>query len=203
MIDAEAVIRLEGPTYTLAPPTKRELAAFSSIRGDLEARWKEALRTAERAEKGRALESFAAAFFGCAFRVVERNLRTENEELDLAVEPSDNTPSVLCRYMYGIVECKNWRKPVDQSVVSTLSSKLQAKRQELGFVLATRRITREARQQARDLFKRLGTLLLLIDGETIEAFLESTQTVAELLNDLHRDLVLDRRSTGGRRTTGT
>ncbi len=185
----DAVLRLgatEGPAFALSPAVDRALTLLQQGRERLRALWAEALSATDRNLRGRALEEFAAAFFGEVFRVVERNARTDTEELDLLLERTEKTdPRFSDSYVF--VECKNWRtQPVGQRQVSELVGKLVSHRRTLGFLLATGDITHEAKTQALHARSAAKVEVLLIDGQDIEGFLSSLTTVGDFLTEKHR-----------------
>lgn len=94
--------------------------------------WELCLRATTAAEKGASLEALLAFLLGqiADFSVVERNLRTETEELDIVVAQRATTGR--CWAVIGtpfiLVEAKNWSNKVGQAEVSTLITKMRGKR---------------------------------------------------------------------------
>jgi hypothetical protein len=189
----DAVLRFEagdGAAFALSPPVEENLRVASEKREHLRSLWKSAIEASDKQARGKALEDFAAAFFGDAFTVAERNLRTDTEELDLVLERSPTTDPRFGKAPYLFVECKNWQKhPVDQPVVSELYAKLESHNMKQGFVLAAGNITAPARQQAK-LFISKDVELVLIDGSNVADFLDGLSPVGDFLNDLHRRQIL-------------
>jgi hypothetical protein len=194
----DAVLRLgsvEGPAFTLTPTVERTLEQLQVEHERLQALWKDATSSNDPHTRGKALEDFAAAFFGMAFKVSKRNARTDTEELDLLLERSPDT-DVRFHDSYFLVECKNWRsKPVDQRVISELLGKMQTRHRIQAFLLTTGEFTEDAEQQAAYAFASTKTEILLLSGREVESFLPTLKTVSDFLADLHsRQTVLRRYS---------
>jgi type II secretory pathway predicted ATPase ExeA len=189
----DAVLRLEasdGAAFALSPPLEQNLRIESERREQLRALWKTALNAPDKDTRGKALEDFAAAFFGDAFEVKDRNLRTDTEELDLVLERSPKTDPRFGKAPYLVVECKNWQaRPVDQTAVTKLFGELSMHNQKQGFLLTTSRFTNDAVQQARYAVPK-DVEIVLIDGADIAAFLDDLRPVSDLLVDLHRRQIL-------------
>jgi hypothetical protein len=189
----DAVLRLEaadGPAFALSPQVEQNLRIESAKRERLRGLWKEAIDATEKVVRGRALEEFGATFFAEVFEVTARNLRTDTEELDLVLERSAGTDPRFTKSTYLIVECKNWRtQPVDQSAVTKLFGELALHSSQQGFLLTTGSFTEDARQQARYAVTQ-GVEIVLLDGPTLQRFLQELQSVNDLLVECHRRLVL-------------
>jgi type II secretory pathway predicted ATPase ExeA len=189
----DAVLRLEaedGAAFALSPPVEETLRAESTRRERLRGLWKSAIEAPDAQARGKALEDFAAAFFGDVFTVSERNTRTDTEELDLVLERSPRTNPRFGKEPYLFVECKNWQsRPVDQATISQLYAKLHMRNLRQGFVLATGRFTVDAAQQAKYAVSK-DVEIVLIDGHTIADFLAGLRPVGDLLVELHRRQIL-------------
>jgi type II secretory pathway predicted ATPase ExeA/Holliday junction resolvase-like predicted endonuclease len=194
----DAVLRLsatEGPAFALTPTVKRTLEQLQTEHERLQSLWRDVTSATDAHTRGKALEEFAEAFFEMAFKVVERNARTDTEELDLVLERSSET-DVRFHDSYFVVECKNWRsKPVDQPVVSALLGKMQTRRRTQAFLLTSGEFTEDAKQQAAYAFTAAKVEIILIAGQDIEGFLLSLRTVSDFLAELHRKQVMLRRFT--------
>jgi hypothetical protein len=166
-------------------PSRRECPARGVC-----ALWKSAVEAPDAQARGKALEDFAAAFFGDVFKVSERNSRTDTEEPDLVLERSPRTNPRFGKEAYLFVECKNWpSRPVDQATISQLYAKLHMRNLKQGFVLATGRFTVDAAQQARYAASK-EVEIILIDGHAITDFLAGLRPVGDLLVELHRRQIL-------------
>ncbi len=189
----DAVLRLEaadGAAFALSPSIEQNLRARTAQREKLRALWKDAITASDKDARGRALEDFTAALFEGEFAVVERNLRTDTEELDVVLERTTTTDPRFGKATYLIAECKNWRtRSVDQTAVTKLFGELSLHNAKQGFLVATGGFSDEARQQARYAATR-DVEIILIDGPTIEEFLKGLVPVSDLLVELHREQVL-------------
>lgn len=189
----DAVLPLEatgGIAFALTPTVDRALVSLEAQRERLRARWTEVTTSTDKAVRGKSLEEFAEAFFTESFKVVERNARTDTEELDLVLE---RTPATDPRFVetYLLVECKNWRKqPVDQQQVTTLAGKMDLHHRTQAFLLTSGEFTGPARQQAAHAYSARKLEILLLDGREIEQFLSNLKTVGDFLVELHRRQIL-------------
>jgi type II secretory pathway predicted ATPase ExeA len=189
----DAVLRFhasDGAAFALSPTVEQNLRVESDKRDALRALWKGVLAAADRAAKGKALEDFAVAFFGEAFAVIERNLRTDTEELDLVLERSPATDPRFAKGTYLLVECKNWHAgKVEQTAVTKLFGELKLHNMKQGFLLAMGSFTSDAIQQARYAISQ-DMEIVLIEGPTVTDFLDDLRPVGDLLVDLHRRQIL-------------
>jgi Holliday junction resolvase-like predicted endonuclease len=192
----DALLRMEavdGAAFSLSPTVSRSLGTLRSRRERLLALWEDAVKATDKQVRGKALEDFAGAFFSEAFEIVERNLRTDTEEIDLVLAPGPLTDARFRKSLHLFVECKNWRtERVDQKVVSALAGKLQGHSFVQGFVLATGVITEDARRQAENL-AMAGVDIVLLDGVTVRSFLEQVRPIRDLLVEQHSRLLLRKR----------
>lgn len=170
--------------YGLEPGIERYLAEDKQWKENLRPLWQEVRDTnGTSKERGDKLEVFASELFGRVFRVVDRKLRTETEELDLVLEYPGG-PSIWAKTPFLLVECKNWAKPVEQPVISELATKALLDSFGLVFLLGVAGFTKDARYQAERIWQRNRTLLVLIDGRDIEDFLDGPKTADDFLQDL-------------------
>jgi type II secretory pathway predicted ATPase ExeA len=189
----DAVLNFEavdGAAFLVSPLVEQSLRVQRGKRVQLRALWKNAIEAPDKDARGKALEDFAAAFFGEVFVIKERNLRTDTEELDLVLEHSPATDPRFKNAAYLIVECKNWRtRPVDQTAITKLYGELSLHHLKQGFLLATSTFTRKAAQQARYAFSE-GVEIMLIEGVGMADFLDGLSPVGDFLADLHRRQIL-------------
>jgi hypothetical protein len=189
----DALLRLEastGPAFQLSPLVERAMAELQRRREQLRAMWDE-VRLNQGRSDGRKLEAFAAAFFGEAFTVHEKNVRTDTEELDLVLEASRESDPVFRKGPYLLVECKDWRtQAVDQATVSKLATVLATRHFKQAFLLTAGGFSAEALQQTRNVTQAMQVEIVLMDGNAIDAFLREVRPVRDFLVDLHRRQLL-------------
>ncbi len=182
--------RAEETAFALSPSVEQTLVALQKVHERLQALWTEVLTATDKHTSGRALEEFASTFFGEVFQVVERNARTDTEELDLILERTDRTGPRF-HDTYFVVECKNWKsQPVGQKVVSELLGKLVTHRRKQAFLLASGEVTSEAKMQAIHAHSSAGVEIIVLDGRDMEGFLAGMETVGDFLNEKHKSQTL-------------
>lgn len=104
-------------------------------------------------ERGKRFEGLLAFIFSQIgdLRVVERNYRNKTEELDivLQIDSISNRAWHESGVPFIIVEAKNWKDKVPQTVVSTLITKLQTKRStaKIALLVSMGGFTEDARLQ--------------------------------------------------------
>ena len=137
--------------------------------------------------KGRRLEGLVCFLLSQIddFRVVERNLRTETEELDAVIQQTQ-LYGVRCwsqlHAPFIFAEAKNWSSSVTQAEVSLLRVKMQGKRGSvrLGFLFAANGYTSDATAQELRFASDDLTIVLIgpkiisgwIDAEDGDGYLE-------------------------------
>lgn len=171
---------VEAPLHALQATRQRQLAAWDGLRDP----------ALSHQQRGAALEDFAADLFAETFSVARRNVRTDTEELDLALEPNATTDPRFTERGTLLVECKNLSGPVDQKTVSAFATKIATHGLRQGFLLSASGFTEDARQQVRYIAPNMQVEIVLLDGATIRRFLGETRPFGDLLVELHRDLVL-------------
>jgi hypothetical protein len=139
--------------HALAAIADIEVPLSSEDRRRVAARVLEILETGGSHRKGRRLEALLAFLFSQArdLKVVERNFRTETEEIDLVVQVDNFSDRVWQRpgVPFVLVEAKCWKDKVDQQTVSTLILKLQGKRgsAEIAILVSLLGFTEDAKKQ--------------------------------------------------------
>lgn len=104
-------------------------------------------------ERGRRLEALLAFLFSqvADLKVIERNYRTETEEIDLVLQVDNFSPRSWQRpgMPFILVEAKNRVEKASQQVMSVLLTKLQTKRgtSRIAFLVSLAGFTEEARMQ--------------------------------------------------------
>ncbi len=156
--------------------------------------WQSCQSTGTSNEKGHRLEALVAFLLSQIedFRVVERNLRTETEELDVVVQQG-RTEGGRC-WMLGVpfilVESKNWASKVTQKELSTFRVKMQGKRGtvRLGLLFAANGHTGDAYDQELR-FASDDLTISLIGPDEITAWVEALDD-DEFLDSLIRRSML-------------
>jgi hypothetical protein len=84
------------------------------------------------------------------FRVVERNLRTATQELDIVLQIDRHSQRAWQQHVpFMLVEAKNWNDRIPQSVVSALMGKVRTKGQscKMASLIATGGFTADAKKE--------------------------------------------------------
>ncbi|MGV9972857.1 restriction endonuclease [Nocardia beijingensis] len=143
--------------------------------------------------RGRAYEDALAYIFesvpGCQ---VQRNSlnRFHSEEIDIAVMNFKPENGLRALPEIFLIECKNWREPVDSATVSTFATKLRHRSCKLGILIAANGVTgnpyeKTAAYQAASnaLQEKIRILLLTTDD------LCSVRSHQDVVNLIHRRLL--------------
>jgi Restriction endonuclease len=107
-------------------------------------------------EKKKSLEQLAAALLSGmpAWRCKYANLVTKSAEIDIVVEQRAAVPYALSEFgRYALVECKNWKKPVDAKHIRDFIGKMRNARVRLGMVFSKRGVT--GQQQGTDALREI------------------------------------------------
>lgn len=136
-------------------------------------------------QKGRSLEALLAFLLGevSDFRVVEYNLRTATEELDLVIQVSPLSGQrcwVLPGTPFVLVEAKNWTSKVGQPEASLLHTKVVTKRRtvRIAFLVGANGFTEDADLQVLKL--SLGPeVIVLLGPDEIARWIEDGEDYLE------------------------
>lgn len=151
VLDADGLTRSSEPI--LDALTKAEVPLASAWTQQIaRAAWDRCAKAATNEEKGHRLEMFLAFLLGQSreLRVVERNLRTETEEIDIVAQPSVSG-LVRCWAILGspflLFEAKNWSDPVGKPQVSDMLGKIRGYRGtvKVGILVGANGFTQDAR----------------------------------------------------------
>jgi hypothetical protein len=107
-------------------------------------------------EKKKTLEALASVLLSGmpSWRCKYANLVTKSAEIDIVVEQTGAVPDALSEFgRYALVECKNWRKPVDAKHIRDFIGKMKSARVRLGIVFSMRGVTGE--QQGTDALREI------------------------------------------------
>lgn len=135
-------------------------------------------------ERGARFEEFAVGFFNKTLKVVSRDLRTENGELDLIVEIIRSDPFWIEFGGDALVECKNWTSNVPLSEVGAFLSKVNQGRVKLAFFLSMSGFTEDARRTLRNHAANVTAALVVpLSGASIKKALMSDVILEEFLKE--------------------
>lgn len=139
-------------------------------------------------EKGRRLEALLAFLFSQVrdLKVVERNYRTETEEIDLVLQVDNFSSRVWQRpgSPFILVEAKNRVDKASQQVMSVLLTKLQTKRgtSRIAFLISLAGFTEDAKLQELR-FSTQDICVVMIGRDELSALIE-TDDLDEALESL-------------------
>jgi Holliday junction resolvase-like predicted endonuclease len=140
-------------------------------------------------ERGARFEKFVAGFFSPPFRLVSRNLRTENGELDLVLENICTDPFWMEHGADVFVECKNWSANVPVKEVGAFLSRVSQGRVKLAFIVSVSGFTENAQRTLRNYAANgAAALVVPLTGESIRRALFSGVNLEEFLKEEIRRL---------------
>tara|TARA_R110002124_G_scaffold211644_1_gene377882 strand:- start:842 stop:1807 length:966 start_codon:yes stop_codon:yes gene_type:complete len=129
-------------------------------------------------QRGYRLEALLAFLFSQVqdLKVIERNYRTETEEIDLVLQVDNFSPRVWQRpgVPFILVEAKNRADKASQQVMSVLLTKLQTKRgtSRIAFLVSLAGFTEDAKLQELR-FSTQDVCVVMIDRAELESLMES------------------------------
>lgn len=149
--------------------------------------------------RGDALEDVVSWIF-CTMpgiKVLKRNFvdSSGSAEIDLLLYNDPRQTPVQFLTEFPMVECKNWKAPVDSMTVRTFIDKLRSARLRVGILVAANGITGDAaeRTSAKNVIDRAfdkdGTVLIVITRTELESF-RSKDDVLTLLQDRFGDAIM-------------
>lgn len=151
-------------------------------------KWANCKVESDRHKKGKLLEQFTVSLFSTikGFIPVGSNINTENEEFDAIFRNNVDRPFLQTLNSPLIIfECKNWSKKVDIREVKAFSADLFDHNNlvKIGIFIAVNGfeagcIVQQIRLSGSD------KILILVTGEEVEKFLNSTKDTLEWLEDL-------------------
>jgi len=145
-------------------------------------------------ERGRRLETLLAFLFSQVrdLKVVERNYRTETEEIDLVLQVDNFSPRVWQApgVPFILVEAKNRAEKASQQVMSVLLTKLQTKRgtSRIAILVSLAGFTEDARLQELR-FSTQDVCVVMIGSEELEALLKAEDLDEALEEQVRRALL--------------
>lgn len=162
------LIALTDVGVPLSPGSRREIARRA---------W-ERVGEGSPQERGRRLEALLAFLFAQVndLRVVERNYRTDTEEIDLVLQVDNFSPRVWQKpgVPFMLVEAKNRAEKASQQMMSVLLTKLQTNRgtSRIAFLVSLAGFTDDARLQELR-FSSQDMCVVMIGREGLESLIEA------------------------------
>ncbi|MGH9844668.1 MAG: YraN family protein [Blastocatellia bacterium] len=143
----------------------------------IQAKYEEAGRAKSKQKKGKALEDLIAALFASVegFSVIDRNVYTATEEIDLVIRNSSREPVWRRESEIILVECKNWRSQrVGKNEFVVFKEKIEnrAGRCKLGFLICTERFAETVEKEMLRSSKS-NLLIVPIDGDDLRKLVEA------------------------------
>ena len=171
--------------HCLAALADIEVPVAPTVRQEIGKKVRSRLGEGTNQEKGRRLEALLAFLFSQVsdLKVVERNFRTETEEIDLVLQVDNFSPRVWQKpgVPFILVEAKNRQDKASQPMMSVLLNKLQTKRgtARIGIMVSMGGFTTDAREQELR-FSTQEICVVMIDSEGLEGLLASDNLDDEL-----------------------
>ena len=137
--------------------------------------------------KGSRFEDFSEAFFGSVFKVVSRDLNTENGELDIVIELGRMDPFWFEFGGDALIECKNWNSNVPLKEVGSFINKVNQSRVRLGFFVSVSGFTTDAiRTLKNNASNSTAPLVVPVSGSEIKTALMRGEILEEFFKDTIR-----------------
>lgn len=148
--------------------------------------WEKALSSMDKNEKGKLLEEFLSLLIakGMNFGILDRNLRTESEEIDIVAENNGmsrfysqlNSPIVL-------FECKNWSSKIGSKEIRDFAQKIQNRPRflcRIGIVVTISGLTSDARKELLG-YRGRDYMVAILETKDIEVVLKEQLPLGEIL----------------------
>ena len=146
-------------------------------------------------EKGNALEDLFQFFVNSdeGFIVIDRQRRTNCEEIDLVVKNRSVTGFLATRSPLILVECKNWSTSVGPKEVRDLAGKIENRHRfvcEIGLLVATSGFSEGVHSQL-SRYREKPWLIAIANGSDIEEAVTKNVSFSQFLRDriIEYDLV--------------
>jgi len=91
-------------------------------------------------------------------------------------------------YKKAIIEAKNWKRPVDESTISSFKDKLKRSDVKVGIVITSSDFTEKCWLPILTALND-GYLILPVNGELINKVLEGRSEITEILNESYKKLL--------------
>jgi len=139
--------------------------------------------------KGKSFEEFASVLFGHVFKVVSRNLNTENGEIDLVLEIVCPEPFWIEFGGDALVECKNWTSRIPLKEVGSFCHKVAQARVKLGFIVSVSGFTDDAIRALQNLASNVNAPLVVpISGDGLKKLIRRRGQFDEFFKDKIREI---------------
>jgi Restriction endonuclease len=139
--------------------------------------------------RGSAFERFTADLFGNVFKVVKRDYRTENGEIDLILDIADAGPWWLEYGGDALVECKNLKSGMPLSEVSAFLNKVSQLRVKLGFIVSMSGFTQDAERTIRNRSSNVtAPLVVPLDADRIRTALQQGHKLDDFFREVVREI---------------
>lgn len=127
-------------------------------------------------EKGVVWEEAAEFYISCicGLRVSARRKKTESGEIDISVVNISMDEELWKMGAFLLVECKNWEKRVDVSVIRQLANTAKIKGHHTILLFAFHGITEDAKELI-DKEAMEGKYIICFDGEELEQLTDNQQ----------------------------
>lgn len=156
---------------------------------DLKSNLQDALECKDKNEKGKKLEQVISKLFSMfeGFEVVEQNLYTETEEIDIVVQ-NESIKGIWGKLSpFILIECKNWSNKVGKNELVVFDKKIENRRGQckVGFLISVNGFTKELRKET--LRGSINDrLIVLLDKQKIFELIESYDRL-RLLESYYRE----------------
>jgi NACHT domain/Restriction endonuclease len=138
-------------------------------------------------ERGARFEGFSERLFGEVFKVISKDLNTENGELDLVLEIVRSEPFWLEFGGDVLVECKNWTSNVPLREVGVFLSKVNLARVRLAFFVSVSGFTEDAQRNLRNHAANVSAPLVVpLTGTEIKTALAQGAVLQEFFKEAIR-----------------
>lgn len=150
--------------------------------------WQAALSVADHNEKGRLLEQIFVRLFQLdgSFIVLEHNIRTETEEIDIVVQPDTSSPfwSKVSPPML-LLECKNWKEKIGTKELQVFATKIENRPKilcRIGYLISISGFTNDAEKELIG-YRARDFVIATITSEHIEDLMKKRKRISDLLKE--------------------
>jgi hypothetical protein len=155
---------------------------------EVEQIWQEALKSTDTNEKGKLLEQVFVKLFQLdgSFVVVEHNVRTETEQIDIVVQPDTSSPfwSKVSPPML-LLECKNWKDKIGTKELQVFATKIENRPKilcRIGYLISISGFTDDAEKELIG-YRARDFVLATITADHIKELIEKRMRISDLLKE--------------------